>query len=299
MITVIGFPISRSSEKALDMGMMGHKGPLLEGNILPNRLAEEDLEALRRAVLLLERESLAMRLANLVGKPIGYFERLVPRRISNAALLAAEAALEASLRVALSNRLPAWKDASGRWHKALATVAGAVGGVFGLPVLAVELPISTTILLHAIANIARAEGEDLSRPEAALACLEVFALGGRSGPRDPGDVGYHAVRAALAHSIARLGRYVAERGFVEESAPALLRLLSGVASRFGILVSQKVVAQAVPVLGAATGAAINAAFMTHFRSMARGHFIVRRLERIYGADLIATAYREVKLAEGL
>jgi hypothetical protein len=154
-------------------------------------------------------------------------------------------------------------------------------------------------LLHAIANIARAEGEDLSRPEAALACLEVFALGGRSGSRDLGDVGYHAVRAALAHSIAGLGRYVAERGLAEESAPVLLRLLSGVASRFGILVSQKVVAQAVPVLGAAAGAAINAAFMAHFRSMARGHFVVRRLERIYGADLIATAYREVKLAQGL
>jgi hypothetical protein len=299
MITVIGFPISRSSEEALDMGTMEHKGPLLEGNVLPNRLAGADLEALRFAVLSLESESLAMRLAKLVGKPIGYFERLVPGRISDAALLAAEAALEASLRVALSERLPAWKDATGRWHKALATVAGAVGGVFGLPALVVELPISTTILLHAIANIARAEGENLSRPEATLACLEVFALGGTSGSRDPGDVGYHAVRAALAHSIAGLGRYIAERGFVEESAPALLRLLSGVASRFGILVSQKVVAQAVPVLGAAAGAAINAAFMAHFQSMAKGHFIVRRLERIYGTDLISTAYTEMKLAEGL
>jgi EcsC protein family len=281
------------------MGIMGHKRPLLEGHVLPNRLAGADLEALRLAVQSLESESLAMRLAKLVGKPIGYFERLVPRRISDAALLAAEAALEASLRVALSNRIPAWKDATGRWHKALATVAGAVGGVFGLPALIVELPISTTILLHAIANIARAEGEDLSRPEAALACLEVFALGGTSGSRVSGDVGYHAVRAALAHSIVGLGRYVAERGFVEESAPALLRLLSGVASRFGILVSQKVVAQAVPLLGGAAAAAINAAFMAHFRSMARGHFIVRRLERIYGTDLITTAYAEIKLAEGL
>jgi hypothetical protein len=29
------------------------------------------------------------------------------------------------------------------------------------------------------------------------------------------------VRAALAHSIAGLGRYIAERSFVEESTPAL------------------------------------------------------------------------------
>src|ERR1700746_681884 len=63
-------------------------------------------------------------------------------------------------------------------HRALATASGAAGGTFGLAALPVELPVSTTIMLRSIADIARSEGEDLSDPEAALACVEVFALGG-------------------------------------------------------------------------------------------------------------------------
>jgi hypothetical protein len=221
--------------------------------ILPNHLAEADRAALRAAVLSLERESLAMRLATLLGKPIGHFDRLIPRGIGDAASLATEAAIRASLRLALSSRLPAWRDDTGGWHRALATLAGATGGAFGLPALAVELPISTSILLHAIADIARREGEDLSNPEAALACLEVFAFGGASGSGKATDVSYHMVRAALARSMTSLGRYVVERGLLEESAPVFMRVVSRIAQRFGILVSQKLAAQAVPVMGAVAG----------------------------------------------
>ena len=52
------------------------------------------------------------------------------------------------------------------------------------------------------------------------------------------------------------------------------------------MVSQKVAAQAVPLIGAAGGGAINVLFMNHFQQMARSHFIVRRLERAYGAEVI-------------
>src|SRR5260370_22041149 len=102
---------------------MEQKRPFIDGDILLTHLAEADLAALRAAVLSLERESLAMRLAKLVGKPIRYFDRLIPRGIGDAASLATEAALRASLRVALSSRLPAWRDDTGRWHRALATLA--------------------------------------------------------------------------------------------------------------------------------------------------------------------------------
>jgi hypothetical protein len=43
------------------------------------------------------------------------------------------------------------------------------------------LPISTRIMLRAIACIVQSEGEDLSDLETAPACMQVFALGGRSG----------------------------------------------------------------------------------------------------------------------
>jgi hypothetical protein len=39
-----------------------------------------------------------------------------------------------------------------------------------------------------------------------------------------------------------------------------------------------------------TGAAINAAFLDHFNRVARYHFGIRRLERIYGVDVVQGAY---------
>jgi hypothetical protein len=55
-------------------------------------------------------------------------------------------------------------------------------------------------------------------------------------------------------------------------------------------VPQKAAAQAVPVIGAAGGAAVNVLFINHFQDMARGHFIVRRLGRTYSADMVRREY---------
>jgi hypothetical protein len=77
------------------------------------------------------------------------------------------------------------------------------------------------------------------------------------------------------------------------AAPALVRLTSQIASRFGIPVTEKMMAQSVPVLGAAGGALINILFIKHFQDLARGHFIVRRLEAQYGQDAVRGAYHRI------
>jgi hypothetical protein len=46
----------------------------------------------------------------------------------------------------------------------------------------------------------------------------------------------------------------------------------------------------VPIVGAAGGAIVNLVFIDHFQDVGRGHFIVRRLERSYGADEVRRAY---------
>lgn len=171
--------------------------------------------------------------------------------------------------------------------------SGAVGGAFGFAALPVELPVSTVIMLRSIADIARQQGEDLHQPDAALACLQVFALGGRSEEDDAAKSSYFAVRGILAQSLAEAARFVAERGIVEESAPLLVRLTALIASRFGIVVSQKVAAQAIPVIGALGGAAINYAFVSHFQDVAQGHFSVRRLERAYGKEIVQGEYQRI------
>jgi hypothetical protein len=63
-----------------------------------------------------------------------------------------------------------------------------------------------------------------------------------------------------------------------------------VAARFGLVVSQKVAAQALPVVGALGGAAVNYAFIEHFQDVASGHFTVRRLERLYGKEKVRSEY---------
>jgi len=173
------------------------------------------------------------------------------------------------------------------------TASGAAGGAFGLATLPIELPVSTIIMLRSIADIARSAGEDLSDPEAALSCVQVFALGGRPDSADASESGYFAVRSMLAKSVTQAARFVVERGVIEEGGPILVRFITQVASRFGMVVTQKFAAQAIPVVGALGGAAVNYAFIEHFQDVAQGHFTVRRLERAYGKEAVQKEYERL------
>jgi EcsC family protein len=265
-----------------------------------SRMTDDDLVALDAAVAALERQGLAVQLSSLVGKPIELAGKVLPEGASRAISLAVTKGLDAALAVALRTMTNEPRPGTPHLHKALAAASGALGGGFGLVSLPIELPISTTIMLRAIADIARSEGEDLGSPDTALSCVEVFALGGRDGVVDASESGYFVVRGVLARSVWEAARFIAERGMVDQGAPALVRFIAQLASRFGAVVTQKVVAQSVPVIGALAGAAVNYAFIDHFQTVARGHFTVRRLERVYGEDVVRGAYQEslVRMRDG-
>jgi len=256
-------------------------------------MTQADLAALRRAVQSLEHPSLAARLTNIVGKPIELIGYALPLPASQAVTAATYKALEIAMRTALQTIHHAPRPVSERFHKALATASGAVGGALGLAALPIELPVSTIIMLRSIAEIARSEGENLSHPEAALSCVQVFALGGRPDSADASESGYFAVRGLLAKSVTQAALFIVERGAIEEGAPILVRFITQVASRFGIVVTQKLAAQAIPLVGALGGAAVNYAFIEHFQDVARGHFMVRRLERAYGKELVRREYERL------
>jgi EcsC protein family len=262
--------------------------------VMPARLTREDTEDLRRAIACLEGATFAQRLTDVVGRPVELLSAAMPQSARRAIAHASEAALRGALRLALRTLdLKTAAKPANRAHKLAAAASGAVGGALGLAALPIELPISTTILLRSIAEIAREEGEDLSAPDAALSCVGVFALGGCA---DEGafESGYFAVRAALAKSVSDSARFVANEGLGAHSAPVVARLISQIAARFGLVVSEKVAAQVAPILGAIGGAAVNAAFADHFQTLARGHFIVRRLERKHGPGLVAFEYRRLR-----
>ena len=253
----------------------------------------EDLAALRRAVQSLEHPGLAARLTNMLGRPIELIGHALPPSASQVIAAATSKALEAALAVALRTMRRRPHAASQFLHKTLATASGAAGGAFGLAALPFELPVSTIIMLRSIADIARSEGEQLSDPETALSCLQVFALGGRAGSTDASESGYFAVRGMLAKTVTEAARFLGERGVIQEGSPILVRFITKIASRFGLVVTQKLAAQALPVVGALGGATVNYVFIEHFQDVARGHFTVRRLERAYGKDLVHAEYERL------
>ncbi|MDE2362477.1 MAG: EcsC family protein [Hyphomicrobiales bacterium] len=264
----------------------------------PSPMTPADQAALARAVEALERTSFAARVTGLLGRQLETAGKLLPARVSGVVSKAATSALKAATHVALTSLRNSPQRDSRAFHRALAAASGAAGGAFGLASLPVELPVSTTVMLRSIADIARAEGEDLGKPEAALACLQVFALGGHSAGPDMMDGGYFALRGVLAKSVSEAAAYVAQKSVVDESAPVMVRLMGQIASRFGLVVSQKAAAQAVPLVGAVAGAAINVAFTEHFQSLAKGHFTVRRLERLYSPDIVRREYERIAAQNG-
>lgn len=229
---------------------------------------------------------LLVRLADLMGGALGRMSNLsarglgLPTAIQGKIRGIAETALMRAYDVAVLGL----KDGAGRRRadplsrratQALVVASGAVGGMTGIAGFAPDIAFTTVAIMREIARIAREEGEDLSTPGARRACLEVFALRGLgSDPSDSG-VGYYSARVVM-------------RG------TPMVMLISEVSSRYGLALGQKFALQMVPVAGALAGASLNAAFLAHYRDLARAHFTVRRLERQHGAKVreVAALIRE-------
>ncbi len=259
----------------------------------PGYLTFSDYQALIEAVRILENPGIAAKLSNYLGMPVEKALKSLPENLVKPVTQLTHEALSRALDGALIT-LPQARARSAyapkAFHKLLAGTSGALGGSFGIASLAIELPISATLMLRAIALTAQEQGEDPCDPETKLACLEVFAFGGASETDDNSDIGYYAVRAFLSKTMEESAKHLVKKGLAKEGAPALVRFISAVSQRFSIQVSQKFALQALPAIGAVSGAAINVLFMSHFQAMAQAHFTVRRLERIYGKDQIRRCY---------
>ncbi len=158
--------------------------------------------------------------------------------------------------------------------RAVVVMSGAVGGFLGLGGFLPDVTVTTLAIMRSIARIAQEEGEDLADEDTRRACLQVFALTPGGGEKAESDLGYYSARLLMQ------GR-------------PLVMLISEVAGRYGISLSQKLALQAVPFIGAAGGAALNAAFLRHYQDAARAHFVIRRLERLHGAEAVRHAWSEL------
>ena len=258
-------------------------------------LSEEDLKALQLSKKKMEQIGWAMKGLNKFG---GIFESGIdklPKKqqkwLQQLAHKVLHTVVKANLKTMDNNKMNAVP--SNRTYKALVTSSGILGGAFGATAFGVDLTVATKLMMRSIMDIARSEGEDLSSFDTQLACLQVMALGGKSKHDDNLDTGYYATRVALSSAVKNATSYATKNGVgavLQGSNNALMKLIGTVASRFSIQVSEKFVAQAIPVIGAAGGGSINLAFINHFQNMAKAHFTVRRLERKYGEEIVRGAY---------
>ena len=157
----------------------------------------------------------------------------------------------------------------GATYAAMAT--GAVGGAAGLAGSLVELPLTITVMLHAIRRQAQAAGYDPDDPAIRLACLEVFSAGSPLRADDGVNTAFLSARLTI-------------------TGGTLQKVLAVVVPRLATVFGQKLAAQAVPVLGAVTGAALNAAFLNYYREVARIRFRLMRLSEVHGAEAVLTGF---------
>ena len=157
----------------------------------------------------------------------------------------------------------------GSTYAAMAT--GAIGGAAGLAGSLVELPVTITVMLHAIRGEAAAAGYDPDDPQIRLACLEVFTAGSPLREDDGVNTAFLSARMAV-------------------TGASVQKMLAMVVPRLAVVFGQKLAAQAVPVIGALSGAALNAAFLTYYREIARIRFRLMRLAQVHGAETVLTAF---------
>jgi hypothetical protein len=158
-----------------------------------------------------------------------------------------------------------------RGPMALAMVTGAVGGAGGLATALVELPVTVTVMLHAIRRAAAEEGCDPDDASTRIEALRVFASGSPLKRDDGVDTAFFGARLAV-------------------TGPALQRVLAAAAPRLAAVLGQKLMAQAVPVLGAVAGAGLNGAFTGYYREVAHVRFGLLRLAETHGAGPVLSAF---------
>ena len=160
-----------------------------------------------------------------------------------------------------------------RLHKMAGGLSGAVGGAFGLSRAGPSsCPFPPASCCAPLPLSPAARGRIWQRWKTAWPAWRFFALGGRGSADDAADTGYYAVRASLAKTLSEAAQYIARKGLTDKGAPVLVRLMTQIASRLGVLVSEKAAVQAVPVIGAAGGGGHQSAVHRSFPGHRPGAF---------------------------
>ncbi len=282
--------------------------------IQPQNISPQDLAIIKKAKSDMEQVGWAIRNINIIGNTVESSIRFIPPKVLERLQEMTEKVLmgvvKANLLTIQKNKT--FRKPSNRTYKAIVTGSGTVSGFIGAAtglgtaIFASEVALTTKFMMRTIMDIARSEGEDIYSLEGQMACLEVFALGGTSKDDDGTESSYYATRVALSSSIHKITASSVKatldtlvKGASVVAANTVTKFISSIASRLSIALSEKFLAQALPVVGAAGGGTLNYVFIAHFQKMASAHFAIRRLERTYGRALVQEAYKDIKIPKKL
>jgi hypothetical protein len=156
-------------------------------------------------------------------------------------------------------------------NRIAAATSGAVGGAIGIAGVVPDILASTTVFFHTIRQVARRHGFNPDDEDIREECLTVFSSGG------PGTNDDSAMESFLSNRV-----------LINGNASSLL--VQKVAEKFSQNLVGKLPAQAIPILGALTGALVNFVFIRYYEKMAEVHFRLLRLSETHTHEEIAAAF---------
>jgi hypothetical protein len=283
-------------------------------NLTTNPISLIDLDVLKQAKTNVLNISWAMRNVNKIGGTLETGMTFVPEKVLVKLQSMTQTAL---LKIIKANLLTIQKNKSFKkpsklTYKSIVTGSGALSGFFGATtgfgtaIFASELTLTTKFLMRTIMDIARSEGEDIYTLEGQMACLEVFALGGESKDDDGLETSYYTTRIAINSALnsvsatgVKVGLDTLIKGASTLGSGALSNFISKIATRLSLLISEKFLEQALPIVGAIGGGSLNYVFVDHFQKMATAHFSIKRLERHYGETQVKLAYDTIKISNAV
>lgn len=218
----------------------------------------------------------AMALLNKLGGKVEHQMDALPEAVQDRILALTRSALERSYGLAASSGQLGRIGGGG--HLALAGLSGAAGGLGGLPSALAELPVTVTVILRAIQEVARDHGFDPADEAVRRETLRVFAAGGPTEADDGVNTSFIGARLTL-------------------TGPTVQKMIAAVAPKLAAALGQKLAAQAVPVLGAVAGAGLNLAFVRYYREVAHIRFGLLRLAQQHDPERVSRAFaRAVRAA---
>jgi hypothetical protein len=153
---------------------------------------------------------------------------------------------------------------------------------------------SMTLLSRHTCRIATAYGYASNKPENLPHLVAAMAPQTESS-----DEGYLALKAAVVTSMRESGQFVTrtagmllDRQLLEREAPQMIRLITYVADRLGIVITQKELGVLVPIAGAVLNSSINLAFQQVGHQTAKDYFRRLLLEDRYGEELVSYAIQQ-------